>query len=426
MLLLLAVACPDPSTTPPEPTDPGPPPLCGDGLPEGDEACDDGNALAGDGCAPDCTAEAGPNETEPNDAWDTAEAWPGSAVTGHLVEGDVDCFSFPMETCAAVRASLVGPDCPTGVGLALHTPTGAMTARGVAGSDGCAVIEPAVAPGARLLPGGEVAVCVRGLLGQIVPAYSLTIEQVPSGDFLTGTERDLDGDGAPDSCDVDRDGDGVDDVDDNCPDLPNGPTSAAPTPSADGFLRHWLALAPIVDEPTTGGCRPSDTELPGGDATLAPALGDAVDSLVWTAFVTTGDRLGFLSRWGSVAPPREVYLHTYVYSPTAQAVTLSLGADDGVRAWVEGQEVLDISGCQGTNIDQFQAAATLAKGFNRLTIKVRDQGGGWGLYARFLDEVGAPVTDLELSLDPKGPWSSDQSDLDGDGIGDVCDPTPAG
>lgn len=30
--------------------------VCGDGIPEGDEACDDGNAIDGDGCRNDCTA----------------------------------------------------------------------------------------------------------------------------------------------------------------------------------------------------------------------------------------------------------------------------------------------------------------------------------------------------------------------------------
>lgn len=424
--LIVLSACgeattPTPSTSTPEPL----PAVCGNGQPEADEACDDGNALAGDGCAPDCTAEAGPNEVEPNDAWDEAQPWPDAAVTGHLLEGDVDCYSVPVAECDAVRGSLVG-DCPAGVVLALHDTSGRQTATGTAGPDGCSVVEPAVAPGARLLPAGSAIVCVSALLGQTVPRYQLTLDTLPSDAFVHGGEPDLDGDARPDQCDPDRDGDGVDNDVDNCPDVPNGPKAQAPTPNAEGFIQHWLVLAPILDEPTTVGCRPSDTELPGGDAALAPALGDAVGELVWTTFITSTNRLGFRSRWGGEPPPREVYVHAYVYSATTRALTLSLGADDGVRAWVGGIEVLDVSGCQGTNADQFQAPATLTKGFNRLTIKVRDQGGGWGLLARFLDADGAPVTDLEVSLDPAGPWVSDQSDLDKDGIGDVCDDTPAG
>lgn len=426
LLSLVLAACPSPATTPtPGTTEPEPPPgLCGNAVVEEGEDCDDGNLAAADGCTADCTTETGPIENEPNDVWSEANALPKAPVTGHLPEGDVDCFALPVERCGALQARLVAP-CPEGVVLAVHDRSGVQVAAGSEGLDGCAVVDPERAVGARWLPEGTAAVCVSALLGQEVPGYSLTAEVTSSEAYRTGFEPDLDGDGEPDLCDPDRDGDGLANEVDNCPDVSNGPKSVAPAPSADGFLRHWLVLAPILGEPTTGGCRPSDTELPGGDAALAPALGDEADGLVWTSFITTGDRLGFLARWGNEAPPREVYVHTYVYSATSRAVTLSVGADDGVRAWLQGTEVMDISGCQGTNIDQFQAPVTLEKGFNRLTLKVRDQGGGWGLFVRFLDGK-VPVTDLELSLTPDGPWTTDQSDLDGDGLGDLCDPTPAG
>ena len=75
------------------------------------------------------------------------------------------------------------------------------------------------------------------------------------------------------------------------------------------------------------------------------------------------------------------------------------------------------------NLDRFQAPLELLAGWNRLTVKVRDQGGGWGMSVRFLDG-GAPVTDLELSLSAEPGWVPDQSDQDGDGQGDVCDETP--
>ena len=111
-------------------------------------------------------------------------------------------------------------------------------------------------------------------------------------------------------------------------------------------------------------------------------------------------------------------------SDSQRDLTLALGPDDGVKAWVNGVVVDEVGGCQGTNIDQFQSDVTLLAGWNRLTLKVRDHGGGWGLYARFLDDFGNPVEDLELSLSPDGDWSDNQTDTDGDGIGDVCDETP--
>lgn len=59
MCTLLAVAC-SPSVSEPPPAErpvaATPPPVCGDGRVEGDEACDDGNDLPNDGCSRSCRA----------------------------------------------------------------------------------------------------------------------------------------------------------------------------------------------------------------------------------------------------------------------------------------------------------------------------------------------------------------------------------
>ncbi|MBX2799926.1 MAG: thrombospondin type 3 repeat-containing protein [Myxococcales bacterium] len=398
--------------------------MCGDGEWEGEEACDDGNALGGDGCSVDCTVEDGPLESEPNDSWDAGNPLPSEPVSGNLPEADIDCFTFDVSSCEAVSAALVG-DCPPHAALSLHRFDGALVATGTVGAQGCPVLDPEVAPGARLLPEGPAAVCVQPLLDRPVPVYQLEVQRLSSDGFVTGAEPDLDGDGTPDVCDVDRDGDGVLDEDDNCPDVSNGPKSPPPAPNDDGFLVDWLALAPIVGQPSTDGCRPSDTELTGGDDLLAPSLGDVEGALTWVIHTSTRDRMGFLGNWGGAATPREVYLHTYVFSKTKQSVTLALGPDDGVRAWLNGVVTHDEAGCQGTTEDEFQTRTSLIAGWNRLTVKVRDQGGGWGLFARFRDDDGNGITDLEISLSPDGTWSDDQGDLDGDGIGDACDPDPS-
>jgi len=93
--------------------------------------------------------------------------------------------------------------------------------------------------------------------------------------------------------------------------------------------------------------------------------------------------------------------------------------------WIDDAVVLEVSGCQGTVEDMYTAEVTLPAGWSRLLVKVRDQGGLWGNYLRFLDG-GEPVTDLELSLSPDGSWTDDQADTDGDRTGDACDDAPAG
>ncbi len=423
LLLRLAIACSAPETAP-DPEPPEPAALCGDGVVGGGEQCDDGNGFGGDGCLPDCSDEPAPRESEPNDTWEDANPW-SEPVSGGLPAGDIDCFSVEVPSCLPLSASLTG-DCPADAVLTLHDPIGIAIATGSVGPAGCPAIDPVESPGARFAAEGPHAVCVSSLTGADIPTYTLDIALGTGAEaFPISAADDPDGDGLPDRCDPDRDGDGALDEDDNCPDIGNGPLTPPLAPSAAGFLRDWLVLAPIVGTVSPYACLPSLDELTGGDAALAPSLGDPEADLVWQAHLGTSDVFDFLPDFGFVEAPREVYAHTYVFSAAERATTLAVGADDGVRAWLEGAVVLDIETCQGTNIDQFQVPVTLLAGWNRLTVKVRDQGGGWGLAVRFLD-AGVPVTDLELSISPDGSWAPDQSDADGDGLGDLCDPTPTG
>lgn len=423
--VLILVGCGGPASVVIGDGDPTTGPVgCGNGVVEQAEACDDGNALGGDGCTERCVVETGQLEVEPNDTWDAATPWDGGLAHGALPEGDVDCWELEAPACGAVAARLVAP-CPPDVTLMVHDADGVGVAGGVLGPDGCPEVDPAVGWGAAYLRPGPASVCVASLLGGVVPSYAIEAEVLDDSTVLPADPgRDLDGDGAPDRCDDDRDGDGVSDALDNCPEIANGPNPVPLAPNLDGYLWAWLVLAPLPAGPTTGYCRPSDDEVLGVDADAAPEIGDPAGGLVWTTWFDTGNRIDFLDRYAYLAAPREVYSHVYVYSATQRDLTLALGADDGVFSWLNGAKLHDVASCQGANADQFQQPATLLAGWNRLTIKVRDNGGGWGMYARFLDIDGAPVTDLELSLTASGPWTSNQTDGDGDGIGDVCDDTP--
>jgi len=74
-----------------------PQPVCGDGIPEGIEECDDGNAIEGDGCDPDCTQNIDTALWQVTHAGDAmiAESGHGIAVDG---AGNIVVAGFEIDT----------------------------------------------------------------------------------------------------------------------------------------------------------------------------------------------------------------------------------------------------------------------------------------------------------------------------------------
>jgi cysteine-rich repeat protein len=399
-------------------------PRCGDGVTDGGEGCDDGANVGGDGCSPACSAEDGARDVEPNE--DPSAAPPaGEAAFGSLPEGDVDCWSVDVAVGGYVRArASAGDDCAD-VTLDLVHPSGSVVARAAPGAD-CTVLDPVLAPGARFLDAGRYSVCVAGFLARDVPGYEL---RVTTGDSCTlsgiGWREvdDPDGDGQPGPCDDDDDDDGVLDEVDNCPQVPNGGIAVDLTPDAQGFLRTWLAVGPLTGQRGPDRCMPTDDRLGPDDGAVVPALAAEVEGVRWRVLVSPDSRVDLVAPYGSAAAPREAYLAAWVFDPAApRDLTFGLGPDDGARVWWNGSVVLEDPRCQGTNVDANRVAVRTAAGWNRLLVKVYDQGGGWGTYGRFLSG-STPVTDLRVSLE-EGIWKPTQADRDGDGKGDVCDDSP--
>ena len=151
---------------------------CGDGTVAGLEQCDDGNAIETDGCSSTCRLD----ETEGNDTRGTADdlgALPRTFSAALATGGDLDFFRFTLALPGSVRVTTTGPDgsCGGDTVLALMDAAGVVVARADQnGLDPCAVIDPAVEPGAADLPAGTYTVRVSAFDQVAIPLYWLRVE----------------------------------------------------------------------------------------------------------------------------------------------------------------------------------------------------------------------------------------------------------
>ena len=76
------------------------------------------------------------------------------------------------------------------------------------------------------------------------------------------------------------------------------------------------------------------------------------------------------------------YAVTYVYSEERADVVLKAGSEDGIKIWVNGQNIVDHHIHRRSAPDQEQADATLEAGWNEILVKVEQSVGEWDFYFR--------------------------------------------
>jgi hypothetical protein len=92
------------------------------------------------------------------------------------------------------------------------------------------------------------------------------------------------------------------------------------------------------------------------------------------------------------------YAHIYVYSPTTRLAKLLLGSDDGIKAWVNGVNVITKDRYGGWTPDRYIANTSLNSGWNQLLCKVSQEGGDYRFSARLTDMNDVTFDDLTYQL----------------------------
>ena len=195
-------------------------------------------------------------------------------------------------------------------------------------------------------------------------------------------------------------------------------TSSPKAPDQDGFLQRWLLLEPIT-KPNRGNTVFTDTyvrdafktEYFPNQFTVVPKDGDKVSvagqDLAWHALDSSLFNVKLFRFADGLNKPTYGVIFwavTVVNSPREMKnVRLAAGSNSASIWWLNGAETVDLFGDRRMVMDDcVSKRLTLKQGRNVLRGAVINGPGMSDFCVRFIDETGAPIKDLTLTLDNTG------------------------
>lgn len=154
------------------------------------------------------------------------------------------------------------------------------------------------------------------------------------------------------------------------------------------FISDWYILGPFPNR------RLSESQRLGIDSLYPPELGiemnkdftGADGKLISWQYVQTPSS-GYISLLKHVKPEELVvtYALTYIWSPDVRKVPLFIGTDDGAKVFFNNYLIYRYLGVRVAEPDQVKLELNMKPGWNKLLLKVENNLGGYGFYARLLD-----------------------------------------
>ncbi len=152
-----------------------------------------------------------------------------------------------------------------------------------------------------------------------------------------------------------------------------------------GFVRTWLGAGPY-------------TEGDRWKTAYPPEKGD--EGVEWKLLTKgVGAQVIDLDQAVANGDNRAAYMKTFVFSPEDQDVRLEIGSDDAVKMWV-GDKLAHVNNAnRPCKPGQDKAKAHLAKGWNRLLMKIVDNSGQWAFCLRIVKPDGSVLEGLRVSVE---------------------------
>lgn len=176
-------------------------------------------------------------------------------------------------------------------------------------------------------------------------------------------------------------------------------------PDAEGYIRHWLMLAPIALPEGETGSEAIFRQQIRDEATLRPKAGDKVTvggkELTWQNITAATNYFDFTAVVKAVGEKEVGYAVTYIECEAEKPdVIMAVASNDEGRIYFNGVDIYVFGEPRTLTLDADKGKVPLKKGVNVIVFKVINEQGNWQGAMRLLDKSGAPLKDVKIKLSP--------------------------
>lgn len=174
---------------------------------------------------------------------------------------------------------------------------------------------------------------------------------------------------------------------------------------AQGYVRDWLMLAPVILPEGRSGAELILEDQIKNEAALQPKAGDTIKingkEFSWKPVTSPTNYFDFNATLKSVNDHAVGYIVTYLECDTEiPGVIIAVGSNDEGRIYFNGVDIYAFTEPRPLELDADKGKVTLKKGVNVIIFKVFNEQNSWQGAMRFLDKSGAPLTNLKIKLSP--------------------------
>jgi len=176
-------------------------------------------------------------------------------------------------------------------------------------------------------------------------------------------------------------------------------------PDADGYIRDWLMLAPIV-LPDGETCAEAllKEQIP-NESALRPKAGDKVKiggkELSWRNVTASTNYFDFNESLKSINDHVAGYMVAYIECEKEMPdVILAVASNDQGRIYFNGVDIYAFTEARPLMLDADKGKVTLKKGVNVMVFKITNEQNSWQGAMRLLDKSDAPLKNVRIKLTP--------------------------